>query len=237
MSIPTEEITQLNTRFAELDLSESLLTLNASFCGKIAFSSSLGPEDQVLTDAIFKHKLPIEVFTLDTGRLFAQTYDVLDKTLKKYQQKIKVYYPDQESLQSFVSQRGINAFYESIDARKSCCYLRKIEPLNRALKGAEVWITGIRSQQSSYRSGMQFFEWDPERELIKFNPLLNWSTESVWHYINAHQVPYNDLHRKGFPSIGCQPCTRAIGLHENERAGRWWWEEADKKECGLHAVK
>lgn len=213
-----------------------LRTLCEHFPGEIRFSSSLGPEDQVITDAIFRHAPLIEIFTLDTGRLFPETYSVLDETQKKYQQPIKIYYPQQEKLQDFVSHQGINAFYESVNARKSCCSIRKIEPLNRALAGTDVWISGIRAQQSNYRSEMNYFEWDDERNLVKFNPLLNWTTDSVWRYINTHEVPYNALHSKGFPSIGCQPCTRAIGLHENERAGRWWWEQENTKECGLHTA-
>ncbi len=234
MIVPTERIRMLNASFSTLDFVQGLHALCEAQGGKIVFSSSLGPEDQVITDAIFRNRLPIEIFTLDTGRLFSETYDVLDETLKKYQQPIKVYYPEQEALQKFVSTQGINAFYKDINARKNCCQIRKIEPLNRALEGADIWITGIRSEQSTYRSGMEFFEWDADRKLSKYNPLLDWSTEEVWHYINAQEVPYNVLHKKGFPSIGCQPCTRAIGLHENERSGRWWWEETDKKECGLH---
>ena len=228
-------IQQLNEEFANLSLSEALKEVRKRFSGKVTLSSSLGPEDQVITDAIFRHELDIEVFTLDTGRLFAESYDVLDKTVRKYQKDIKVYYPKHEDVEKYVSINGINAVYDSQSLRKECCTIRKIEPLNRALKDASVWITGLRGNQSSYRSSMGLFEWDADRKLLKFNPLLLWSTEEIWHYINSFDVPYNELHKKGFPSIGCQPCTRAIGLHEDERSGRWWWEDADKKECGLHA--
>lgn len=234
MTAPTN-IQQLNDDFANLNLSDALKEVRKRFNGKITLSSSLGPEDQVITDAIFRNNIDIDVFTLDTGRLFAETYDVLDQTTRKYQKDIHVYYPKHEAVEKYVTSNGINAVYDSQTLRKECCTIRKIEPLNRALKGASIWMTGLRGTQSSYRSEMNLFEWDEARELLKFNPLLAWSTEEIWHYINSFDVPYNTLHKKGFPSIGCQPCTRAIGLHEDERSGRWWWEGADKKECGLHA--
>lgn len=238
MSNIEEKLEILNNSFAELSVVEALKTLEAGetekTAKKISFSSSLGPEDQVITDAIFKQDLAINIFTLDTGRLFPESYDLLEETTKKYDKKIEVYYPKTKALQEYVTGNGINAIYDSVELRKTCCFIRKIEPLNRALKDIDIWVTGIRAEQSGYRAGMKHFEWDSERALIKFNPLLNWSTSDVWEYINKYSVPYNELHRKGFPSIGCQPCTRAIGLHEDERAGRWWWEDADKKECGLH---
>lgn len=235
MSFKPKAIEKLNQDFAALNLQQGLQKLTEIFTGKITFSSSLGPEDQVITDAIFNNNLDIEVFTLDTGRLFSESYDVLDETTRKYKKEIKVYYPRHEPLEKYVATKGINAIYNSINERKECCYIRKIEPLNRALKDADVWVTGLRGAQSDYRSKMNFFEWDQERRLIKFNPLIAYSTEEIWHTINANDIPYNKLHKKGYPSIGCQPCTRAIGLHEDERSGRWWWEDADKKECGLHA--
>ncbi|MCF6190931.1 MAG: phosphoadenylyl-sulfate reductase [Cocleimonas sp.] len=237
MSSNREKIAELNESFATLELPDALSKLRELFSGKVTLSSSLGPEDQVITDSIFCNDLDIDIFTLDTGRLFAESYDVLDKTVRKYEQNIQVYYPNTDAIEDYVFKKGINAIYDSTNLRKECCFIRKIEPLNRALEGVEVWITGLRGGQSNYRSNMNLFEWDEERNLIKFNPLLTWSTEDIWHYINIYEVPYNELHKKGFPSIGCQPCTRAIGLHENERAGRWWWEEEDKKECGLHATE
>ncbi len=235
MTLNTETITQLNQDFAELNLAAGLQKVTELFSGRITFSSSLGPEDQVITDAIFRKGLNIDVFTLDTGRLFAESYDVLDQTTRQYNKPIDVYYPQHEPLQEYVVLQGINALYDSVEQRKECCYLRKIEPLNRALQGAQVWVTGLRSTQSDFRSKMNFFEWDDERQLVKFNPLIAWTTEEIWHHVNSYDVPYNTLHKKGFPSIGCQPCTRAIGLHEDERAGRWWWEDEAEKECGLHA--
>ncbi len=235
MILNKEQINQLNEDAKDLTLEQSLKLVADLFKGKkVSLSSSLGPEDQVITDAIFKNDLPFEVFSLDTGRLFSETYDVLDETVRKYEKPIQVYFPKHEELQEFVLNKGINALYDSIENRKECCYLRKIEPLNRALESVDIWITGLRGGQSTYRDNMNIFEVDFDRDLIKFNPLINWSTEEIWYYINQNEVPYNKLHKKGFPSIGCQPCTRAIGLHENERAGRWWWEDADKKECGLH---
>lgn len=235
MTLNTETIAQLNQDFSKLSLVEGLQKVTELFSGKITFSSSLGPEDQVITDTIFREELNIDVFTLDTGRLFAESYDVLDQTTRQYGKPIDVYYPQHEPLQEYVVLQGINALYDSIEQRKECCYLRKIEPLNRALQGAEVWVTGLRGSQSDYRSHINFFEWDDERQLVKFNPLIAWTTEEVWNHINRYDVPYNTLHKKGFSSIGCQPCTRAIGLHEDERAGRWWWEDEAAKECGLHS--
>ncbi|KAG1682767.1 Sulfite reductase [NADPH] flavoprotein alpha-component [Nymphon striatum] len=235
MTISKETLAHLNDAYSKLELVEGLKILTKTFNGKLSLSSSLGPEDQVITDAIFRNDIDIDVFSLDTGRLFAESYKVLDDTIRKYNKEIQVYYPKHDEVQQYVSTQGINALYDSVEQRKECCYIRKIEPLNRALEGVEVWVTGLRGSQSDYRSNMNYFEWDEERNLIKFNPLLAWSTEEIWHYINAFEVPYNELHQKGFPSIGCQPCTRAIGLHEHERAGRWWWEDIDKKECGLHA--
>ena len=234
MSINRQSIAQLNQEFYQLDLNKALSNLRTHFKHKITFSSSLGLEDQVITDAIFRRDLDIEIFSLDTGRLFPETLSLLDETQRKYNKSIKVYYPQNTMLEHYVSKKGINALYDTQHDRKECCYIRKIEPLNRALHGAQVWVSGIRQAQSDYRSEMQFFEWDAERELVKFNPLLKWSTNELWQYVHQYEVPYNRLHEQGFPSIGCAPCTRAIAAGEDERAGRWWWEQADKKECGLH---
>jgi phosphoadenosine phosphosulfate reductase len=225
---------ELNLKFNNLNLTQSLQNLRAHFDGRIVFSTSLGLEDQAITDAIFRNDLDIEVFTLDTGRNFQETYTTLDETRKKYGKPITAYYPQTEVIEAYVSTQGINAMYESVDLRKQCCHIRKIEPLNRALAGAEVWITGLRSAQSSYRAEMGFFEHDEQRGLMKFNPLLNWSTEKLWAYIRQYEVPFNQLHTRNFPSIGCAPCTRAIAAGEDERAGRWWWEQDGAQECGLH---
>lgn len=212
---------------------EAIRRVTEWFPHGVVFSSSLGQEDQVLTDIIYKNALPVKIFTIDTGRLFNETYELLDKTSARYRQNMQVYFPDATDVETFVQKNGINAFYESVDHRKSCCYLRKVKPLNRALAGATVWITGLRADQSDNRQNMPLIEWDEQRQLYKFNPLIHWSYDEMISYINEHNVPYNSLHDKGFISIGCAPCTRAIEPGEHPRAGRWWWETS-QKECGLH---
>lgn len=204
------------------------------FGRRIALASSMGLEDQVLTDMVVQLDRRARIFTIDTGRLFPETYQLIDKTNLKYDIKMEIYFPDHTAVEEYVAQNGINAFYESIEKRKACCRARKIEPLLRALSTLDVWICGLRSQQSVTRTGVKVVEWDEANRLIKVNPLAHWSEEDVWQYIHAHQVPYNVLHRKGFPSIGCQPCTRAVAPGEDIRAGRWWWEDPSHKECGLH---
>ena len=206
------------------------------FPGQVVFSSSLGQEDQVITDTIFKNNLPVKIFTIDTGRLFPETYDLLDRTIARYKQPIHVYFPAAADVEEFVLNKGINSFYESVENRKSCCHIRKVKPLERALKGAKIWITGLRAGQSGNREHMPMIEWMEDRQLYKFNPLINWSYDEVMEYINEFNVPYNRLHDKGFFSIGCAPCTRAIQPGEDARAGRWWWESS-QKECGLHESK
>ena len=216
-------------------LPEAIGLVAGLFPGKVVFSSSLGQEDQVLTDVIFKNNIPVEVFTIDTGRLFNETYELLDKTTARYKKPIKVYFPESRDVEEFVVTKGINSFYESVENRKECCHIRKVIPLNRALKGASVWITGLRSEQSNNRKDMPMIEWSEEKQLYKFNQLINWTYDDVMAYIKEHYVPYNSLHDKGFISIGCAPCTRAIEPGEDARAGRWWWETS-QKECGLHAT-
>ena len=206
------------------------------FPGQVVFSSSLGQEDQVITDTIFKNNLPVKIFTIDTGRLFPETYDLLDRTIARYKQPIHVYFPAAADVEEFVLNKGINSFYESVENRKSCCHIRKVKPLERALKGAKIWITGLRAGQSGNREHMPMIEWMEDRQLYKFNPLINWSYDEIMEYINEFNVPYNRLHDKGFFSIGCAPCTRAIQPGEDSRAGRWWWESS-QKECGLHESK
>ena len=203
--------------------------------GEVVFSSSLGQEDQVLTDAIFRNQLPVRVFSIDTGRLFNDTYELLERTTARYKQPIEVFFPNSSDVEAYVRQNGINGFYESVDNRKACCHVRKVIPLNRALKGAKVWITGLRAEQSGNRKDMPMVEWLADRELYKVNPLIHWSYDQMMSYINEFNVPYNRLHDRGFISIGCAPCTRAIEPGEDARAGRWWWE-ASQKECGLHAA-
>ncbi len=217
------------------NLGQSLRFLSENFTGKIIFSTSFGIEDQVITNEIFTNKLKnIEVFTLDTGRLFAETYTVWDKVNLQYGNQIKAYYPQASTLEKYVNEKGINGFYMSVENRKECCHIRKVEPLNRALEGANLWITGLRAEQSQNRQNVPLLEWDQNFKLYKYNPLLNWTLEEVVSYLKQNGVPYNTLHDKGYVSIGCAPCTRAIKEGEDFRAGRWWWEDQSKKECGLH---
>jgi phosphoadenosine phosphosulfate reductase len=214
---------------------ENLKLLSENVNEKIVFSTSFGIEDQVITQAVFSQKLKnIEVFTLDTGRLFPETYSVWDKTLLQYGGTIKTYYPDTNQVETYVEKNGINAFYGTVDLRKECCHIRKVVPLKRALEGAKIWITGLRAEQSENRNNLKVLEWDDQFQLFKYNPLLDWTTEEVEAYLKKNGVPYNTLHDKGYVSIGCAPCTRAIQKGENFRAGRWWWEDNSKKECGLH---
>ena len=216
---------------------EVLAFLADKFQWEIIFSSSFGWEDQVLTDMIFGKDLPIKVFTLETGRLFPETYYTWNRTLEKYQKTIHAFYPDQLKLEKMVNDKGPSSFYESVENRKECCSIRKIEPLKRALVGQKIWITGIRADQSANRENMDWVEWDEANQLVKVHPIFYWTLDEVKAYVHQNNVPYNPLHDKGFPSIGCQPCTRAVQPGEDFRAGRWWWEDQSKKECGLHDVK
>ena len=227
--------TEVIQKIEDSSLPEAIRLIAELFPGKVVFSSSLGQEDQVITDAIFKNNIPVKVFTLDTGRLFNETYELLDRTTARYKKDIKVYFPDSADVEEFVTTKGINSFYESVENRKSCCFIRKVKPLNRALEGAKVWITGLRAEQSDNRHDMPMIEWSEEKQLYKFNPLIRWSFQDMMNYIEEFNVPYNRLHDKGFISIGCAPCTRAIEPGEDARAGRWWWESS-QKECGLHAT-
>ena len=216
---------------------EVLAFLVKNFEEGLIFSTSFGWEDQVLSDMIFSEDLPVKVFTLETGRLFPETYYTWNRTLEKYQKPISSYHPNQEKLQNMVTKKGPSSFYESVENRKECCGIRKVEPLNRALSGQKVWITGIRADQSANREDMDWVEWDEAHQLIKVHPIFNWTLDDVKAYVKEKNVPYNPLHDKGFPSIGCQPCTRAVQPGEDFRAGRWWWEDASKKECGLHETE
>ncbi|MDP3843424.1 MAG: phosphoadenylyl-sulfate reductase [Oxalobacteraceae bacterium] len=200
------------------------------------FASSLAAEDMVLTDLILKAKLPIDIFTLETGRLHAETLNVIDRIKETYGYDVALYRPEPAAVDAYVQQNGLDAFYDSIDLRKECCRIRKIEPLGRALAGNKAWITGQRRAQSTTRAALDIQEDDPAHGMSKFNPLADWSEQDVWDYIRSNNVPYNSLHDKGYPSIGCEPCTRAIAPGEDVRAGRWWWENPDTKECGLHVV-
>ncbi|MGE8513520.1 MAG: phosphoadenylyl-sulfate reductase [Chryseobacterium culicis] len=209
-----------------------LQILTERFPGKVIFSTSFSYEDQVITHLI--KDLTIEIFTLDTGRLFEQTYETWTSTKAFFKKNIKAYYPDTEELREFVTENGPDSFYQSVEKRKACCTIRKVHPLRKALEGYKVWVTGLRSEHSPNRQNMPQLEWDPDNKIIKFHPILHWTTEQVTAYVKDHHLPYNHLHKKGFVSIGCEPCTRAIKEGEDFRAGRWWWEDANKKECGLH---
>jgi len=199
-------------------------------------ASSLAAEDMVLTDLILRGKLPIGIFTLETGRLHAETLAVLDRIKETYGFDVELFRPQPQAVEQYVQQNGLNAFYDSVEMRKECCRIRKVEPLQRALSGKKAWLTGQRRSQSSTRATLDVQEYDAAHGLAKFNPLADWSEEDVWHYIRSNDVPYNALHDKGYPSIGCEPCTRAIQPGEDVRAGRWWWENPESKECGLHVV-
>lgn len=216
-----------------LSIEETLAFLANEFKDKVVFSTSFGQEDQVITALIGQNDLPITIFTLDTGRLFQETYDVFHKTLKKYKKEIKVYFPEASEVENLLNQKGPNSFYESVENRKECCFIRKVAPLTKALKGNSIWITGLRAEQSENRNDLDLFEYDEKFDIIKFNPLLKWTLKEVEDYLEKNNVPQNALHKQGFVSIGCAPCTRAITPDEDIRAGRWWWESSHK-ECGLH---
>jgi phosphoadenosine phosphosulfate reductase len=200
----------------------------------VVFANSLGAEDMVLTDLIARHGLNIGMFSLDTGRLPAETYELIQEVGQRYTIPLQVYFPDNALVEEYVAQHGINGFYDSVDNRKGCCYVRKVEPLRRALKGKDAWITGMRRDQAVTRGTLEVSSFDADNGLQKFNPLLDWSNNDVWAYIRAYDVPYNKLHDQFYPSLGCAPCTRAVTPGEDIRAGRWWWEDPAHKECGLH---
>ncbi|WP_426170659.1 phosphoadenylyl-sulfate reductase [Pseudoduganella sp. R-34] len=200
------------------------------------FASSLAAEDMVLTDLILKAGLPIGIFSLETGRLHKETLGMVERVQERYGYEIALYRPVQADIDAYVEKKGVNAFYDSVELRKECCQIRKVEPLGRALSGKKSWVTGQRRAQSATRSDLSVQEYDGSHSMEKFNPLADWSEQEVWDYIRANDVPYNPLHDQGYPSIGCEPCTRAIQPGEDVRAGRWWWENPDSKECGLHLV-
>lgn len=229
-----ENLSDLIHQSGRLNTQEFIQLLVNQFPGQVTFSTSFSFEDQVIAHEILSHQLPVSIFTLDTGRLFTETYSVWNNTNEKYHTQINAYYPDYKLLEEFVTDKGPNAFYESVENRKQCCFIRKVEPLKRALAGNKVWITGLRAEHSPDRQNLQVVEWDETNQVIKYNPILHWTTEQVKKYIDDNNVPYNILHDRGFVSIGCQPCTRAVRAGEDFRAGRWWWEDASKKECGLH---
>jgi phosphoadenosine phosphosulfate reductase len=228
-------IKELNNRFRNKPVNEVLSFFLKEYKGKIAFASSLGAEDQVLTHLIAAIDPEIRIFTLDTGRLFQETYDLIERTNSRYKIRMEIYFPEAHRVEKMVHEKGINLFYESVENRKLCCHIRKVEPLRRALNGMDIWITGLRREQSFNRNNMELVEADESHKgLLKLNPLIDWTHEMVWDFIKERNIPYNTLHDKGFPSIGCLPCTRAVEPGEDIRAGRWWWEMEGKKECGLH---
>jgi phosphoadenosine phosphosulfate reductase len=227
-------IDALNIQFEKSSPEEVLQFFLNEYKGRIALASSMGAEDQVITAMISAIDKTTRIFTLDTGRLFPETYDLIDKTSQVFGIPVEVFFPDSKSVELMVAKKGINLFYQSIENRKECCHIRKLEPLQRAFKNLDVWICGLRKDQSITRFYSKMIEWDETNGLIKLNPLINWSEKQVWDYIKQHDIPYNSLHDQGFPSIGCQPCTRAVKPGDDVRAGRWWWEQPEHKECGLH---
>jgi len=233
-NIHKDILQELLYKISSFSIVESLTILSQLYPNEVTFSSSFSYEDQLISHYILSNKLPISIFTLDTGRLFPETYSVWNSTNERYSTHIKAYYPNNILLEKYVGIKGPNAFYESIDNRKDCCFIRKVEPLKRALEHKSIWITGLRSAHSPERQGLEKIEWDEGNQLIKYHPLLHYSTEEVLAEIRKDNIPYNPLHDKGFVSIGCLPCTRAIKEGEDFRAGRWWWENAENKECGLH---
>lgn len=228
-----EAIASLDAALAKADLTERL-RLVATLGGRAVFTTSLGIEDQVITAAIGLAGLPIEVATLETGRLFKETVDLIAETEERFGITITKFRPEQDDIDAYAAKYGLNGFYESVEARHACCHVRKLVPLGKALAGAAVWVTGLRRAQSGNRASTPFAEYDAERNLIKVNPLADWSIEDINAYVEDQAVPINPLHKRGYPSIGCEPCTRAIKPGEPERAGRWWWENDEKRECGLH---
>lgn len=217
----------------KVEATRALLTQAARDFGDIAYSSSLGAEAMVLTDIIWSSELPVDIFSIDTGRLHEETHALIDRIQRRYGRQIELYYPDAARIEAYVRQHGINGFYNGLDQRLSCCQIRKVEPFRRAIAGRKAWITGVRRQQSTTRAQGESIEWDLAYGLYKVSPLLEWTQDEVWAYIRAHQLPYNPLHDKHYQSIGCAPCTRAVAPGEDSRAGRWWWENSESRECGL----
>jgi phosphoadenosine phosphosulfate reductase len=230
-----DSIQDYNSRFTGAPAEKVVEFFLNEYRGRIAFASSLGAEDQVLTHMIANINPDTKIFTLDTGRLFPETYDLIERTNSRFKIKMDVSFPDSKKVEKMVKEKGVNLFYQSVENRKMCCNIRKIEPLQRALEGCDMWITGLRREQSVTRNDNALVELDNNEDgRLKLNPLIDWTEQQVWDYIKEFNIPYNKLHDKGFPSIGCQPCTRAVEPGEDVRAGRWWWELPEQKECGLH---
>ncbi len=233
--IEISEIFEVNREFEDTEPQTILEWGITKFKDTISLACSFGAEDVVLLDMLSKIPARFQAFVLDTGRLPQETYNVMEQCRKKYGIEFKVFFPERDKIESLIERKGPNSFYSSIENRKECCYIRKVEPLSRALDGLQAWITGLRREQSVTRNGVPKVEIDPAHgNILKLNPLADWTNEQVWNYIRAHQVPYNELHDKGYPSIGCAPCTRAVKPGEDLRAGRWWWEAPELKECGIH---
>ena len=235
-AVAQSDVTTLALRADPMPAQDVVRLAFEKFGRAIALSSSFGAEDMVLIDMLMKLDPTARIFTLDTGRLPQETYNVIDATRQKYGATVEVFFPQAEAVQNMVAERGMNLFYHSVENRKLCCGVRKMEPLRRALSGLDAWMTGLRREQSVTRTAVHKIEWDEANKLVKVNPLTEWSHEDVWKYIRDNNVPYNALHDRGYPSIGCGPCTRAVQPGEHERAGRWWWEHPETKECGLHVA-
>lgn len=229
-----ERVGRLQRVLNEQPAEQILRRAASEFPGQVALASSLGLEDQVLTDMIARSGADIPVFTLDTGRLFPETYELIERTQARYGVRVRIWFPESTAVQEMVNRHGVNLFLDSIELRKKCCQIRKIEPLKRALHGLGAWVTGLRREQSVTRQEVEVVEWDQANGLVKINPLAGWDESRVRAYIQAHNVPYNPLHDRGFPSIGCSSCTRAVRPGDDPRSGRWWWEQPEHRECGLH---
>ncbi len=227
-------INDLNNTFEDKNPFEIIKYLSDVYNGEVAFASSFGAEDQVIAEMIASAGGKVRMFSLDTGRLFQETYDLIQVTRAKYNLLIELFFPDPKDVENMVNSKGINLFYESIENRKLCCHMRKVKPLKRALKGLDMWITGLRRDQSDLRQNLKTVEWDEKNRLIKVSPIISWTEKQVWNYIKEKHIPYNELHDKSFPSIGCLPCTRAVLPGDDVRSGRWWWENPMFTECGLH---
>ena len=229
------QVLAISDVFSTLDLAQRIAVARREIGSRIVFTTSFSIEDQAIADAIFTQSLEIDVLTLDTGRLFPETYELWSNTERHYGRRIRALYPDHQHLETLVARQGVNGFRASVETRQACCTTRKIEPLRRALAGAATWITGLRTEQSPDRALITCASVDQRYQLIKINPLFDWTRDRVAGYVRDRNVPYNPLHDRGFLSIGCQPCTRAVSPGQPERAGRWWWEQEEKRECGLHA--
>ncbi|CAG4885025.1 Thioredoxin-dependent 5'-adenylylsulfate reductase [Georgfuchsia toluolica] len=236
MNIDLDDIELLATVDRQAEAVTTLLTTIASDYAPATLAAGMGVEGMVLTDIIMRNKLPIEIFSLDTGRLPAETYDLMQRLKRHYGLTLKIFFPRHDLVESYVREHGINAFYESVELRKACCHARKVEPLKRALAGKKAWITGMRAEQSETRTELPVQFYDAANGLEKFNPLVGWTEAEVWTYVKTRDVPYSRLHDKGYPSIGCAPCTRAVAPGEHVRSGRWWWEDPSGKECGIHVI-